>query len=376
MGAYSNLLLNLVPVAYWRLGDTVGTVAVDEMRVDHGTYAGTYTLGVTGALTGDVDKAVTFNGATGSHVTIPNSAVLAFGAGPFTCSLWAKRADAAAGYQMLWAKGTQGNIYFQNNQLVLDNDTGGQEPARTVGTFTDTLWHHLVVTHSGTGAGNTKIYKDGVSVSITEPAPNAATSTNAFTAALAEYYANGGGTLAFNGSLDEVAVWSRALTAVEVANLYAAAIGTAGTFDTITVALAARFNAAAITAAGGPPTGLTNVRLSTGDLPNTIDALPCVLVFPDSGKFMHSAGKRDSEHDFLVRFYYTQATDLRRDMIALRLWLAILVDQLKLSAQLAGIVTQAKVMTWKIGTLDYGDAYTGIELGVSINVNEAWSPVA
>jgi hypothetical protein len=64
-------------------------------------------------------------------------------------------------------------------------------------------------------------------------------------------------------------------------------------------------------------------------------------------------------------------------MIALRKWLTVLVDQLRLAAQLAGIVTQAKVMTWKVGVLSYANInYSGIELGVSINVNEPWSPVS
>lgn len=146
-------------------------------------------------------------------------------------------------------------------------------------------------------------------------------------------------------------------------------------FDAISVALAARFITPAL--AAPPAGGYDTVRASTADLPGQMVPLPAVLVFPDNGAFTHSPGKRDSVHDFLIRFYYNQVGDLTRDMVALRKWLTILVDQLKGAAQLGGIVTQAKLMTWKIGTLEYAGAfYTGIEFRVSVNVNEPWAPVS
>jgi hypothetical protein len=146
-------------------------------------------------------------------------------------------------------------------------------------------------------------------------------------------------------------------------------------FDAIATALAARFISPAL--AAPPAGGYDTVRVSTADLPGQMTPLPTVLVFLDDGTFNHSAGKRDSVHSFLVRFYYNQVGDLERDMVALRKWLTILVDQLRLASQLGGLVTQAKVMTWKVAIIRYADVeYSGIELGVSINVNEPWSPVS
>ena len=49
-------------VAYWRLGESSGNVAVDETGNYNGTYVGTPTLGVDGLLVGDADTAVTFDG--------------------------------------------------------------------------------------------------------------------------------------------------------------------------------------------------------------------------------------------------------------------------------------------------------------------------
>ncbi len=144
-------------------------------------------------------------------------------------------------------------------------------------------------------------------------------------------------------------------------------------FDSITTALVARFAAGAIT----PPTGYDNVKIATGDLPTGMLPLPAVLVFPESGEFTSYPGKRDSTHEFKIRFYYNQNGDLERDTVALRKWLTVLVDQLKISTQLGGIVTRAYVESYSVGVFDYTpNQYTGIELTVSVLVNEAWAAVA
>ena len=156
-------------------------------------------------------------------------------------------------------------------------------------------------------------------------------------------------------------------------------------FDAINTALVARFSAAQVTAPAG---GYDTIRTATGDLPGQMVPLPCVLVFPDSGTFAQAAaGKRDSTNMFTVRFYYNQTGDAERDFPALRKWLDVLCDQLRASIQLGGLtwtsgvrvgeVTRAKVDSWKIGTLTYAKVeYSGIELSVSVLVNETLTMVA
>ena len=145
-------------------------------------------------------------------------------------------------------------------------------------------------------------------------------------------------------------------------------------FDAITIALALRFDPSTVTPPAG---GYDNIRVSTGNLPNQMVPLPAVLVFPEAGEFRSYPGKRDSTHRFIVRFYYSQTGDLARDTVALRKWLAVLVDQLKLAAQLGGIVTLARVDSYEVGTFPYaGLDYSGIELSVSVVVNEPWAAVA
>lgn len=150
-------------------------------------------------------------------------------------------------------------------------------------------------------------------------------------------------------------------------------------FDAISTALAARYTAAAITTAGGPPAGQTNIRLSTGDAPNLLGPLPCVLIVPDGGDFRTGNGTRVGGQDWFARFYLAQAAlaDFSRDIPALRKWLTILADQLRTSVQLGGIVTSARTMTWKLGVMQYaGQDYSGIELGIHVVTDEGWAAVA
>lgn len=150
-------------------------------------------------------------------------------------------------------------------------------------------------------------------------------------------------------------------------------------FDAISTAVAARFAAAQVT----PPGGFTNIRLSTADLPNTMGMLPCVFVYPDNGRFDYSPSHRNGTYSFLVRFYYSQTNDLGRELPALRKWLTVLADQLRLAAKLGGLtagtweVAAARIDTWKMGVLDYASQpYSGIELMITVVVNEGWAAVA
>ena len=156
-------------------------------------------------------------------------------------------------------------------------------------------------------------------------------------------------------------------------------------FDAINTALVARFAAAQITPPAG---GYKNVRVATGDLPGQMTPLPTVLVFPVSGTYdQKMGGKRDSTNMFMVRFYYNQTGDAERDYVALRKWLDVLSDQLRSSVQLGGLtwssgvrqgeVTRVKVDGWRIGILTYANVqYSGIELDVSVVVNESLTMVA
>src|SRR5262249_9939864 len=73
---YSAAVLADSPSGYWRLGETSGTTASDASGQNHpGSYLNTPTLGQPGALTGDTDTSVAFNG-TDEYTSVPYSAAL------------------------------------------------------------------------------------------------------------------------------------------------------------------------------------------------------------------------------------------------------------------------------------------------------------
>jgi hypothetical protein len=93
--AYAALVMADSPVAYWRMGAMTGITIHDESG--HGNdlvlqgAAGSTTLGAAGAIVGDDDTAVRFDGIDG-HARAVNARAFDFqNAVPFTIELWAKR---------------------------------------------------------------------------------------------------------------------------------------------------------------------------------------------------------------------------------------------------------------------------------------------
>jgi len=85
-GAYVDVVDDLDPTGYWRMGESEGTTATDRAGSNHGTYGGDTTLGVTGALAGDSDTAVDFGGIN-SAIDIGPAADLLL-TGNLSASFW------------------------------------------------------------------------------------------------------------------------------------------------------------------------------------------------------------------------------------------------------------------------------------------------
>jgi len=211
---YLTAVLVRLPAAHWRLGETAGTAAVDLIAAHNGVYTSGYTLNQAGALSpADPDPAVLFNGTTG-YITIPTNAVLHPG-DTFSIVAWVKK--AADGSSMtIWSGGTNDALFVTDatNHLVLMKQLGSNSIASSL-TITGTGWHHVVVTKSG---ATQALYIDGVP----DPAP---TITNQTIVAAATDPRIGRATneaWGWNGTLDEVSIWATALTAADVAALFAA----------------------------------------------------------------------------------------------------------------------------------------------------------
>ena len=218
---YPDVVQADAPIRYYRFDEAAGTTAYDAMGSGYnGTLHGGVTLGATGALTGDSDKAYTFAAASSQYVDAATTG-LPSGNAAFSLECWFKVAGApVSGVFNLMQFGATG----ANNSFVVYMDTsarilvaplsgGGSVLSAAV---TTGAYHHLVTTWDGT---TLRLYIDGVA-NGTPATPGAmALGTSFFyvgvenTGSLTNYY---------SGQIDEVAFYSTALSAARVNAHYTA----------------------------------------------------------------------------------------------------------------------------------------------------------
>ncbi|MFE6851736.1 LamG-like jellyroll fold domain-containing protein [Streptomyces sp. NPDC057674] len=248
---YRTTVLDADPFAYWRLGETSGTLAADAIDANQGQYNATYknvTLGGTGPLAGSTQKAATFNGTT-SYVEMPSAP----GATPSytSVSLWFKTTQAGGvlfyyGDKPLsdpnpvanTTKNTPAVYVGMDGKLrgCLAMSPGCMSTITSTATVTDGQWHSAVLT----GMANTQtLYLDGVSQGSLAGTINdwvqpyvtlgAGVNTDGWPSM------NTNDKLGhFAGQMAEVAIFSEPLTASVISTQYQAAKRSAGLLQSIT----------------------------------------------------------------------------------------------------------------------------------------------
>lgn len=217
--AGNGLLTNLE--AYWKLDDASAT-----QTDSHASYDGTIT-GATHSATGILNNAVSFDGS-GDYINMGD--VLDFErTDSFSISCWCKPAavtgaltlvakrdsGTGAGYGIV-RRGSAGGYYigfdlgnsFSSNWLFVSGATTAVSSSAT--------WYHVVCTYDGSSsASGVKIYVNGAAESLT-------TVYNSLSATTLTSYPfnigsrNNGASQVWNGTLDEVGVWSRELSSTDV----------------------------------------------------------------------------------------------------------------------------------------------------------------
>ncbi len=219
VGTFEEMVVANEPIAYWRLGETSGTTAFDYAGGYDGTYVNV-TQGQTGAVSGDGNSAAGFNGA---DAYVGTRRGLLNGRAQFTVMGWLKRGATHS---------TRGGYFGQNNLLEFgDAGSGASIEAWIDATganiitpwpWADNQWGLIVLT--GNGTLNT-LYVDG------QPAATMNSSVTSYGTNAFSFNIGGGGIFNdpnvngdwFNGYIDEVAVFDKALSADTVATLYAKA---------------------------------------------------------------------------------------------------------------------------------------------------------
>lgn len=206
------------PVAYWRFGESSGTVAHDYLGGHPATYQGQCKLGVPGAIAGDT--AVELDG-TSCRIDVGDA--FAFGGGAaFTMELWADIEIADATSRFLVSRDTPGGISngyqlpFQATALWFERlDNAGGDGYVNAGPPTVHQFEMIAITYDGTVQ---RFYRDGTEItSATVTMPEAAApGALAFGDTARQVSAK------FAGVLDEIAFYDKALPPARVAAHFAA----------------------------------------------------------------------------------------------------------------------------------------------------------
>lgn len=206
------------PWAYYRLNEPSGAIARDFGPDGRdGTYSGTVTRGVVGALVNTDDRAISTGGSSGFIVSPRASAAPT----EFTIGAWFRTTSTSGGRLIGYGNSSTGlsssydrHIYIQNNgQLVFGVYNGAENRVTSPGTYRDGNWHYAVATLSP--SAGMKLYVDGQMVGSN---PNT-TAENflGYWRVGGDRVWSGASSSYLNGSLDEGVVYLEALSAEQIA---------------------------------------------------------------------------------------------------------------------------------------------------------------
>jgi hypothetical protein len=195
------------------------TLATYKLNGDAGDDSGNGYNGTASNVTyatGKFDDAAVFNGSS-SYINYDN---FTFPTNDFTFSAWANTNNVASQYNMITtiAKSGSGRIYltFEYNKLFYYDFGSTVSLASSVGSISNNTWYHCLITKSSTDG--IKLYLNGNLVDS-----NAATTSNPTNGTgqnrIGHYYTPTSIGY-FNGKIDQVRIFDRALTAGEVTQLY------------------------------------------------------------------------------------------------------------------------------------------------------------
>ncbi len=216
-------------VNYWRLGEQSGSTFADAVGASPATLKGGVTLGAPGALEFDPNSAAAFDGLNGAA----GAAVDYSATNKLTVEFWLNWASYANDDDL--ALELTPNFNENDGGFLVDPNAGelggkfgvaiGRGESRNNAYFARPSageWHHyaLVLDTTAPAAQQITPYVDGKAVSFEKL--NSGTGAGNFAKANLSFMSRNGSALFGKGSLDELAVYSRALSGTEILNHYLA----------------------------------------------------------------------------------------------------------------------------------------------------------
>ena len=206
-------------VAYWSFDSVSGNTVEDTFGDNDGTAVGEPLFGTEYGVNGDGVRLVA---AETQSITVTHDDSLNFTASSFSISAWFN--TSTTGVRQFIASKRDENTGDGGYSLRVNEDSkiragvgrgGNNTFFSTIGTYADGQWHHVVFVGSR-DANAMYLYVNGV-LDATSGAwsTRPMDTTNNFT------IGNEPDSVGFfNGSLDEIAIWNRALTDDEVSEIY------------------------------------------------------------------------------------------------------------------------------------------------------------
>lgn len=228
---YAKIVMQDDPVAFWRLDEAEGsTIATDAVGSFDGAYApgdGSFTYGQTNGIPGETNRAVSITG--GARVAIPWALELN-PRGPFTAEGWFKPSSTAANssdYRTVFSSmhtpdgGPYGWLLYQQPDnrfawVLFDKGWNSTFVADTVDTVEANKWYHIALSYDG------KLFHIFVNGNQVASAPYDIFNANP-AGAFNIGWRSDNDFKSFQGTVDDVAVYNKALTLDQVRAHFAAA---------------------------------------------------------------------------------------------------------------------------------------------------------
>lgn len=216
---YAAAVMEDQPTNYWRLGDTGGGTAVDSVGRDDATANAGVGFGAPGAVVGDSDDAAVF---TGSNDSFTAQRTQQWRDNTFSVEAWFKTSTTVGGKIVGFGSSSTGNSGSYDRHIYMDASgrvnfgvyPGTSRVIQSAKAYNDDAWHYVV---GSMGPDGMELYIDGVRVGAD---PTTTWGQNYW-----GYWRIGGdnswsGAPYFTGSIDEVAVYPKPLTASQIRNRY------------------------------------------------------------------------------------------------------------------------------------------------------------
>ncbi len=238
IGTTANTVAATNPVLFWRFSETSGSSVADSSgNANTGVASGTYTRNTTpGAFANDSDPAITFTASGSGKVVGASPTGIPSGTASRSVEAWFKTTtttqQALTSYGCTTSGGCAaghnfGFFVLSANQLMTWGWGGGEDLTFSTTPVTSNIadgnWHQAVETYNGTTNSMT-VYLDGVSLGSQTPTTalnTVAPGTQGFNVGVAvpvDDASNGG--KYFNGSIDDVSVYSGVLSLAQIQAQY------------------------------------------------------------------------------------------------------------------------------------------------------------